>query len=142
MSTVIMPIWRELLGVIFSLKKALTHFMYALTCTIITDHKPLTSLFTKCVTNTSPHLARMLLRISDYDLNFLYQQGKKMFLSDALSCLTLHNKKDSKESELSDSNITIYDRDVDVSESKMAEIQKETVTNPNLQLLMKHFIEG
>ena len=72
----------------------------------------------------------MLLRISDCDFNCLYQQGKKMFLSYALSHLASHNKKDGKESELSDLNVTIHDIDVNISESKTAEIQKETATNP------------
>ena len=63
-----------------------------------------------------------------------------MFLSDALSHLASLNKKDGKESELSDLNVTIHDIDVNVSESKIVEIQKETVANPNLQLLMKYII--
>ena len=82
----------------------------------------------------------MLLRISDYDFNCLYQQGKKMFLSDALSCVDSHNEKDGKESELSDLNVTIHDIDMSISEIKIAEIQKETATNPDLQLLMKYII--
>ena len=54
-----------------------------------------------------------------------------MFLSDALSHLTLHNEKHGRESKLSDLNVTIHDIDVNISESKIAEILKETVTNPN-----------
>ena len=133
---------RELLGVIFSLEKAFKHFVYSQKCTIITDHKPLTSLFRKCITNISPHLDRMLLRISDYDFNCLYLQGKKMFLSDTLSHLASHNEKDCKESELSNLNVTIHDIDMNVSDSKTAEIQKERVTDPDLQLLMKYIIDG
>ena len=83
----------------------------------------------------------MLLRFSDYDFNCLYQQGKNIFLSDTCSQLASHNKKDGKESELSDLNVTIHDIAVNISDSKIAEIQKETVTDPDLQLFMKYIID-
>ena len=65
---------RELLGVVFSLE-TFKHFTSGRQTNIITDHKPLTSLFSKCFANSSPRLARMMLRISDYDANILYQKG-------------------------------------------------------------------
>ena len=83
---------RELLGVVFSLE-TFKHFTSGRQTNIITDHKPLTSLFSKCLANTSPRLARMMLHISDYDANVLYQKGSKMFLSDALSRLSSHNMR-------------------------------------------------
>ena len=88
---------RELLGVVFSLE-TFKHFTSSRQTNIITDHKPLTSLFSKCLANTSLRLARMMLRISDYDANVLYQKGSKMFLSDALSCLSSHNTRQGKHS--------------------------------------------
>ena len=50
---------RELLGVVFSLE-TFKHFTSGRKTNIITDHKPLTSLFSKCLANTSPRLARMM----------------------------------------------------------------------------------
>ena len=44
---------RELLGVVFSLE-TFKHFTSGRQTNIITDHKPLTSLFSKCLANTSP----------------------------------------------------------------------------------------
>ena len=64
---------RELLGVVFSLE-TFKHFTSGRKTNTITDHKPLTSLFSKCSANTSPRLARMMLRICDYDANVLYQK--------------------------------------------------------------------
>ena len=55
---------RELLGVVFSLE-TFKHFTSSRQMNIITDHKPLTSLFLKCLANTSPRLARMMLHISE-----------------------------------------------------------------------------
>ena len=104
---------RELLGVVFSLE-TFKHFTSGRQMNIITDHKPLTSLFSKCLANTSPQLARMMLRISDYDANVLYQKGSKMFLSDALSHLSSHNTRQGKQSEIRRLNISVHDVETDV----------------------------
>ena len=78
---------RELLGVVFFLE-TLKHLTSGRQTNIITDHKPFTSLFLKCFANTSPRLARMMLRISDYDANVLYQKGSKCFFQ--MHCLVCH----------------------------------------------------
>ena len=74
---------RELLGVVFAVLH-FKHFTYGRPVMIISDHKPLVSLFKKSLTSSSPHLSRMLLQILDYDLNIVYQEGSKMHLSDAI----------------------------------------------------------
>ena len=74
---------RKLLGVVFATTH-FKHFTYGRPVTIISDHKPLVSLFKKSLTSSSPHLSRMLLQILDYDLNIVYQEGSKMHLSDAI----------------------------------------------------------
>ena len=79
----------ELLGVVFATIH-LKHFTYSRLVTIISDHKPLISLFKKSLANSSPRLSRMLLQILDYDLQIMYQEGSKMHLSDALSRLSSH----------------------------------------------------
>ena len=69
------------------------HFTYECKVHVLTDHKPLVSLFKKSLTSASPKLSRMLLCIIDYQLDVMYQPGTKMHLSDALSRLTSHNDK-------------------------------------------------
>ena len=77
---------RELLGVVFFLE-TFKHFTSGRQTNIITDHKLLTSLFSKCLANTSPRLARMMLCISDYDA-VLYQKAVKCFFQ--IHCLDCH----------------------------------------------------
>ena len=81
---------RELLEVLFSVLH-FKHFTYGHKDHIITDHKPLVSVFRKSLTSASPRLSRMLLCILDYQLDVMYQPGTKMHLSDALSRLTSYN---------------------------------------------------
>ena len=83
------------------------HFTYGRPVTIISDHKPLVSLFKKSLANSSPRLSRMLLQILDYDLQIVYQEGSKMHLSDALSRLSLH--KTEKGSTLPGMDITVHE---------------------------------
>ena len=99
---------RELLGVVFSLE-TFKHFTSGRKTIIITDHKPLTSLFSKCLANTSTRLARMMLHMCDYGANVLYQKGSKMFLSDVLSHLSSHNTRKGKQSEIKGLNISVHD---------------------------------
>ena len=78
-------------------------------CThIITDHKPLLPLFEKSFTNTTHHLSRLLLCISEYDLKLHYQPGSKMTLSDALSRQSSHNTKDGNNTEVKGLDISIH----------------------------------
>ena len=97
---------RELLAVVFAVTH-FKHFMYGRPFTIISNHKPLVSLFKKSLTSSSPHLSRMLLQILDYDLNIVYQEGSKMYLSDALSRLSTHQLD--KGSTLPGMDITVHE---------------------------------
>ena len=112
---------RELLGVVFSLE-TFKHFTSGRQTNIITDRKLLTSLFSKCLANTSPRLARMMLCISDYNANVLYQKGSKMFLSDALSRLSSHNTRQGKQSEIKGLNISVHDVEMDICECTLDKI--------------------
>ena len=122
---------RELLGVVFSLE-TFEHFTSGRQMNIITDHKPLTSLFSKCLANTSPRLARMMLHISDYDANILIQKSSKMFLSDALSPLSSHNTRQGKQSKIKGFNISVHDVETDVQETILDKIHEHSKTDPTL----------
>ena len=80
----------ELLGVLFAIMH-FKHFTYGHTVCVITDHKPLVSLFKKSLVDASPCLTCMLMQLLDYTSNVHYQPGERMHLSDALSCLSSHN---------------------------------------------------
>ena len=67
----------ELLGAVFAIE-TFKQFTYCRLTNIITDHKPLTALFSKCLANTSSRLSCMLLQICDYNTNVLHQKGSKM----------------------------------------------------------------
>ena len=126
---------REFLGVVFSLE-TFKHFTSGRKTNIITDHKPLTSLFSKCLANTSPRLARMMLHICDNDANVLYQKGSKMFLSDALFHLSSQNTRKGKQSEIKGLDISVHDVETDVHETTLDKIHNHSKTDSTLSLVM------
>ena len=58
---------RELLGVLFAITH-FKHFTYGHTMCVITDHKPLVSLFKKSLVDASPCLTCMLMQLLNYML--------------------------------------------------------------------------
>ena len=65
---------REMLGVVFSVLH-FKHFTYRRQVHIITDHKPLITLFAKNLATTSSRLSRMLIKILDYVVVLDHQEG-------------------------------------------------------------------
>ena len=126
---------RELLGVVFCLE-TFKHFTSGRQTNIITDHKPLTSLFSKCLANASLRLAKMMLHTCNYDANVLYQKGSKMFLSDALSQVSSHNTRRGKQSEIKGINISVHDVETDVRETTLNKIHSHSKTYSTLSLVM------
>ena len=133
---------RELLGVLFSVLH-FKHFTYGCKVHIITDHKPLVSLFRKSLTPASPRLSRMLLRILDYQLEVMYQPGTKMHLSDALSRLTSHNDN-SKAKSIPGLDITVHDVQVftEISPLSLEKIKCVTENDPDLKTLKQYIQDG
>ncbi len=66
---------RELLSVVFALER-FHHYIYGYTATVQTDHKPLVSVWKKSFACNSPRLQRLLIRLSQYDVNIEYLKGK------------------------------------------------------------------
>ncbi|CAB3997901.1 retrotransposon-like family member retr-1, partial [Paramuricea clavata] len=75
---------RELLAACWSLEK-FNHYVFGKKVVIETDHKPLESIWKKSITSASPRLQRLLLRMSKYDVDLRYIEGKKNVIADALS---------------------------------------------------------
>ena len=59
--------------------------MCGYTTTVQTVHKPLVSVWKKSIVCNSPCLQRLLLRLSQYDVNIEYLKGKDNVVADALS---------------------------------------------------------
>ena len=94
-----------MLGVIFGVEH-FKHFTFGNEVHMITDHKPLVSLLKKSLVARSSRLSRLMLNIVDFPLKVLYQLGRKMVISDALSHLSSHQTPDTRDSTWSECDHT------------------------------------
>ena len=110
--------------------------------TVITDHKPLVNLFQKNVAATSPRLARMLVKLLDYQLKLVHQEGRKMLLSDALSRLSSHNKLSGET--IPDLDVSIHDIEHcnDFTVLNLEKIREHVDADPAMQILKRAVTQG
>ena len=135
----------EMLGVVFSILH-FRHFTFGRKVYVITDHKPLITLFRKNSQATSPRLSHMLVQILDYNIEFHHQEGTKMHLSDALSRLNTHDSdaEKSKAKPVADFNVTIHNVEILTGFKSLSldQIQRETEHDVDMQLLKQHISDG
>ena len=131
----------ELLGVLFAITH-FKHFTYGCTVHVITDHKPLVSLFKKSLVDTSPCLSQMLMQVLDYTLNKCYQPGDKMHLSNALSHLSSHDKATGKTIKNLDISIHIIEELTGFDSFSVVKLRHHTSIDSMLLLLIDHINNG
>ena len=78
---------REILGVVTGVEH-FHQYLFGRQFTLYTDHKPIKSLVLKPLVDTSPRVQRLMLHLSQYNMNVQYKAGKYLLLSDCLSRLT------------------------------------------------------
>ena len=131
----------ELLGLLFAITY-FKHFNYGRLVYIITDHKPLVSLFRKLLVDSSPRLTRMLIQLLDYTLDVRYQPGAQMHMSDAISRLLMHNSNTGSTIENLDVSVHTIEELTGFNSLSVAKICQHTSQDPAMQQLIQHINEG
>ena len=131
----------ELLGVLFAIMN-FKHFTYGCTVCVITDHKPLVSLFKKSLVNASSCLTHMLMQLLDYTLNVHYQPGERMHLSNALSHLSSHNMAAGKTIKNLDVSIHAIEELTGFNSISVEKLRQHMASDPDLRLLIDHINNG
>ena len=129
----------ELLGLLFAVTH-FKHFTYGIH--IITDHKPLVSLFRKSLVNSSSRLTRMLVQLLDFTLDVTYQPGAQMYLSDAISRLSTHDKNEGKTIANLDVLIHAIEELTGFNSLSVDKIHQHTAKDQMMQLLIQHINKG
>ena len=81
------------LGILHGLEK-FHHYCFGREVLIITDHKPLISMFKKDVATLSQHIQCILLKIHQYRVQIIYKPGPEIFIAD---WLLRHNHAEGKD---------------------------------------------
>ena len=83
----------EALGILHGLAK-FHHYCFGREVLVITDHKPLVSIFKKDVATLSQRIQHILLKIHQYRVQVIYKPGPDIFIAD---CLSRHNHVEGKD---------------------------------------------
>ena len=102
-----------------------------------TDHKPLEDIHLKHLSDASPRLQRLLLKIQPYDITIKYVQGQKVPVAGALSRVSPSGK-----TEIKGFDVIIYDLTTTLSHVQVEAIQKATRGDQVLQMLMQQMMQG
>ena len=87
----------EILGVVTGVEH-FHQYLFGRQFTLYTDHKPIESLVLKPLVDTSPRVQRLMLHLSQYNMNMQYKAGKYLLLSDCLSRLSNPTTQEEDES--------------------------------------------
>ena len=109
---------------------------------VITDHKPLVSLFRKSLVDLFPRLTRMLVQLLDFTLDVTYQPGTQMHLSDAITRLSSHDKNEGITIENLDISIHAIKELTGFNSLSVDKIRQHTTKDQTMQLLIQHINKG
>jgi hypothetical protein len=133
---------KEMLGIVFAVKKFHQYIYGHKNVVIYTDHKPLVTIVKKEIFKNTNRLQRMQLKLLKYSLNIKYLPGKEMLVADMLSrdylCDENYNETDMTDVvhslELSD-----Y---LPISKSKLELFKKHTIDDDILTSVIQFVNSG
>jgi transposase InsO family protein len=132
---------RELLSLVFGMER-LHNFVYGGKTLVQTDHKPLESIFRQAVSETTPRLQRLMLRLHRYDIQVEYLKGKENVIADALSRVSPlpPSQSDMEHTDLVPINHLeeMQERGTD----NMKKLRVETALDPALQQMKLYVTQG
>ena len=132
---------RELLGVVFALER-FHHYVYGYTATVQTDHKPLVSVWKKSIVCNSPRLQRLLLRLSQYDVNIEYLKGKDNVVADALSRVSPQITPKEGEDEVDFIPVHMLTEEILADSTRIGDFRRATAKDTTSGLLMQVVANG
>ncbi len=140
---------KECLAIVFATSRFEQYILGKKEVTILTDHKPLVSIFNKSILTSPKRLQRMRLRLQKYPLKVHYKPGPQMFLSDTLSRASLPNDQtiaempeyliyslQMEEALMSEIAAVKNDDAIFVTDQRLEKVKQETAHDITLQTLM------
>ena len=132
---------QEALGILHGLEK-FHHYCFSREVLIITDHKPLVSMFKKDVATLLQCIQCILLKIHQYRAQIIYKPGPEIFIADWLSW---HNHTEGKDKLIKDMDIRIdaIQSATDIPECmSVSQLQQASAQDDHLQCLKSFIITG
>ena len=130
------PIDAEMLAVVIACRK-FHQYIYGRNVVVESDHKLFQAICTKPLSQVILRLQKMILNVRGYDVEVRYIPGCKHLLADTLSRASLPNTERETYEEFPEINLVLA-----VSDERYEEFQKETKTDPELQVVLILFKSG
>ena len=122
--------------------KGFHHYCFGREVLIITNHKPLISMFKKDIATLLQHIQCILLKIHQYRVQIIYKPGPEIFIAD---WLLWHNLVEGKDKPIKDMDIRVdaIQSMTDIPECmSIAQIQQASAQDNHLQCLKDFIITG
>lgn len=146
---------KECLAIVFAAERFEHYILAKDNVKVLTDHKPLVTIFKKSILTSPKRLQRMRLRLQKFSLTLEYKPGPKMYISDTLSraALPINRVKPNMDNyqifqaeEEDKLRKEIEDIDMEdslfVTDQRLKKIRLATSTDFSLQTLMTCIKEG
>ena len=130
---------RECLAVIHGIHR-FHNYLYGSNFQVVSDHKPLQSIFNKPLHAAPPRLQRMLLKVQGYNFDVSYRPGHTMTLADTLS--RLPNMENTAQLNLPCHVDNINMDLMNFSHDKQHQLKADTASDQTLRLLSQVIFEG
>jgi len=129
-----------LLSIVFACKK-FHHYIYGFPTDVQSNHKPLKQIINKPLSQISPQLQRMFLKLQRYNITIKYTRGKDMHVADTLARAHLAVIEDCNSEEM---DIVVHTINVNlpVSEARRADFISATANDSSMQQVKKLTMEG
>ncbi|UYV71623.1 hypothetical protein LAZ67_8003894, partial [Cordylochernes scorpioides] len=130
---------KELLSIYYGCKK-FEYLLLGHTFIIQTDHQPLLPLIQKPLTDISPRLQRIVMKLFAFDFKLQYRPGKCLILADTLSRDT--HPIDELPTPFLEDRRMVKLISANISDEKLITLQKDTREDTTLLKIIHYVIEG
>ncbi|KAL7834624.1 hypothetical protein SRHO_G00288710 [Serrasalmus rhombeus] len=126
---------KECLGLLYRLEKFHSYVYGLPTFVAETDHKPLIAIIKKNLSEMSPRIQRLMMKLQRYDFELIYTPGKYIVLAVALSRAPQHCEPHNESSTEKDVNlhVNLVSENLPVSDMKSKRIAVETAKDKEFQ---------
>ena len=113
-------------------------YVYGLSFVLETDHKPLITISKKNLSDMTPRIQRLMMKLQRYDYNMIYTPGKQLLMADALSRATGQTKHPVSSSETEVSvHVDLVLSQIPASDEQLTKIAAETSQDPMLNKVIR-----
>ncbi|PFX23103.1 Transposon Tf2-9 polyprotein [Stylophora pistillata] len=134
---------KELLAIVYGCER-FNMYMYGAEIEVLSDHKPLESIFKKPLFKVPPRSQRMRLRLQRYNLKVRYVPGKFLYIADTLSRAIDQSSVPTDDDMHHDMEHFIHSVILEqrISDMKLMDLPQLNCNDPSMQLLHRYAMEG